>query len=95
MLKKEDHIITDNATIHKALAYPQSLLGKMKFNPLVPFGYMKFKGDKLPAGWSANPFFTVGKEYPIYESDGGQFVIGSDGIGKQINHGAWSNRKHY
>jgi len=56
------------------------------------FGKSTFMGDNLPAAWSANEFFIVGKEYPVYwDSDGQQeIVIGENQKEYKFVPGAWS-----
>lgn len=67
---------------------PKSFLPKQ----LDPIGYIKFKGDKMPPGWSVNEQFEVGKNYPVYDSEG-VFVVGKDGKGYKIVPSAWSKIK--
>lgn len=59
---------------------------------LYPIGYIKFKGDKMPPGWSVNEQFEIGKNYPVYDSEG-LFVVGKDGKGYKIVPSAWSTIK--
>ena len=84
-----DNTITDRQAILKALSMPKSVPDSFKINPLIPIGYSKFKGDKLPTAWSANDQFEVGKIYPIYDQEG-YFPIGKDGKGMKLLQIAWS-----
>ena len=96
-MKPQDQIITDKEAIRKAKCMPKSApdscLGTLK-----PIGETKFKGDNFTgqfANWSVNSFFTKGTTYPIYDSDGSDFVIGSDGKGYKIAPTAWTKIKYY
>jgi hypothetical protein len=89
----KDKIISDLEAVRIALCFPKNT--RAKLSPLKPVGEATFKGDNMPACWSVNEFFTKGERYPVYDHDGGNFVIGSDGVGKKIASAAWSKIKWY
>ena len=72
---------------------PNNMPSSWLVKPLIPIGHSKFKGDILPAGWTANEFFTKGNTYPVYYNEGNYFVVGSDGIGKKFLAVAWTKPK--
>jgi hypothetical protein len=95
MTLQEQHTITDKQAIRKAICAPAVMPDSFLDRKLIPIGMSKFKGDKMPPNWSCNDKFEVGKEYPIYESDGNIFPIGNDGIGKKIVPTAWTKIKYF
>lgn len=89
----EKYTITDWEQIRIASSMPESLPKSWVFRPLVPIGMSKFKGDKLPGSWSINEYFIKGKEYPVYSSENGVFVISSNGKGYKFLQTAWTKIK--
>lgn len=85
-----EHTITDKEAVRIAKCMPKSVPESF-LKPLVPVGTAKFKGDEMPENWSANPHFTKGETYPIYDSENGYYPISQlDGMGMKMTHTAWS-----
>lgn len=96
-MKPADQIITDKEAICKATNMPKSAEGFLP-TQLKPIGESKFKGDGFTgqfAHWSVNDKFTKDETYPVYDYDGMQFVVGSNGKGYKITPTAWTKIKYY
>lgn len=84
----KEHTITDKQALRKACNAPACMPDEFLPKKLAPIAFSKFKGDKMPLGWSVNDQFEKGQIYPIYNNEG-MFAIGKDGKGKGIVPTAW------
>lgn len=83
--------ITDKEKIRIAKSMPKHVPESFYNRPLVPIGVARFKGDSMPEQWSVNEDFTIGKFYPIYYGDNGEYPISDKtGEGMKMTPKAWS-----
>jgi hypothetical protein len=94
---KTEHIITDPQAISTATRLPLSMVQTLYKDGLKPIGYSKFKGDTFTgpmANLSVNDQFDKGTEYPVYDSDGMDVVIGKSGKSYKMTQTAWTKVKY-
>lgn len=89
------YAITDKEAIRKALCYPKSAPDSALPKILEHVGLATFRGDdldKVNPAWSLNTQFVIGKRYPVYQDEGGYFVVGYDGKGYKMTPKSWSGK---
>ncbi|MCK9543600.1 MAG: hypothetical protein M0R03_16400 [Novosphingobium sp.] len=83
--------ITDKEKIRVATCMPKSVPESFLQKELIPIGVAKFKGDSMPKQWSVNEDFRIGKLYPIYDGENGEYPISDKtGKGMKMTPKAWS-----
>jgi len=88
VFKTEDHYITDQTAIRKALSMISYIPSNEFLKPLKPCAMYKFIGS---TNQSINNDFELNKEYPIYKDyDNRLFVVGKNGNGRLMRQGVWS-----
>ena len=86
-------IITEKELIRKVLRCKSSFPYDFLPEKLTPVGYATYvMKDNLPKEWSTNGKFTIGKEYPVYDFEGSEFVIGDNGESYRIIPSCWMRR---
>lgn len=87
VFKAEDHIITDQTAIRKALSMISYIPIEQNLKPLKPCAMYKYIGS---TNQSLNNDFELNKEYPIYKDyDNRLFVLGKNGNGRLMRQGVW------
>ena len=92
----EVNTITDKEKIRVAKSMPKSVPESFFKRPLIPIGFSRFKGDKMPEQWSVNEHFTKGKIYPIYEGENGDYPVSDKtGEGMKMTPTSWTKIKYF
>jgi hypothetical protein len=87
--------ITDKEKIRVAKSMPKNVPESF-LRPLIPVGFSRFKGDKMPEQWSVNEDFTKGKIYPIYDGENGEYPISDKiGVGMKMTPNSWTKIKYF
>lgn len=85
-----EHVISEQSAIRKALCMESNIPTNSFLKPLKPIAMYVFNGDNLPESRTLNLQFEINREYPVYEDfNKNLFVLGKNGAGRKLILGTW------